>query len=301
MSSIKYITLEEEMKKNPELKMSDVQILREWCGKQPHLPKIQDVQLVIFLHSNHYQIEPTKNTIENYFTIRTHVPEFFSNRDLLKVKELRKAFQTVAYLHLERKTKENYDIMMGRFLNFDPSHYDFNNGVKAGYMLCDELIWVHGSSPGFIYVADATGVSLGHMGRINPMSIKKLLYYLQNALPARLKAVHIINMSPVAEVIYNMFKPFIKAELIHLVHFHSSMENASKYFPIEALPNELGGKAGPIQELLNAEIKKMENFREWFLEDERINRVNESLRIGKSKTCNDLFGMDGTFRKLEID
>lgn len=95
MSSIKYITLEEEMKKNPELKMSDVQILREWCGKQPHLPKIQDVQLVIFLHSNYYQIEPTKNTIENYFTIRTHVPEFFSNRDLLKVKELRKAFQTV--------------------------------------------------------------------------------------------------------------------------------------------------------------------------------------------------------------
>lgn len=79
------------------------------------------------------------------------------------------------------------------------------------------------------------------------------------------------------------------------------MENASKYFPIEALPNELGGKAGPIQELLNAEIKKMENFREWFLEDERINRVNESLRIDKSKTCNDLFGMDGTFKKLEID
>lgn len=112
--------------------------------------------------------------------------------------------------------------MMGRFLNFDPSHYDFNNGVKAGNMLCDELIWVHGSSPGFIHVADATGVSLGHMGRINLMSIKKFLYYLQNALPARLKAVHIINMSPVAEVIYNTFKPLIKAELIHLVRFYST-------------------------------------------------------------------------------
>lgn len=95
MSSIRYITLEEEMKKNPELKMSDIQILREWCEKQPHLPKIQDILLVIFLHSNYFQIEPTKNTIENYFTIRTHVPEFFSNRDLLKVKELQKAFQVV--------------------------------------------------------------------------------------------------------------------------------------------------------------------------------------------------------------
>lgn len=95
MSLIKYITLEEVMKKNPKLRISDIQILREWCEKQPHLPKIQDIQLVIFLQSNYFQIEPTKNTIENYFTMRTHVPEFFSNRDLLKVKELRKAFQVV--------------------------------------------------------------------------------------------------------------------------------------------------------------------------------------------------------------
>lgn len=82
MSSIKCVTLEEEMNKNPELKMSDIKILKEWCEKQPHLPKIQDVHLAIFLHSNYYQLEPTKKTIENYYTIRTQVPEFFSNRDL---------------------------------------------------------------------------------------------------------------------------------------------------------------------------------------------------------------------------
>lgn len=79
------------------------------------------------------------------------------------------------------------------------------------------------------------------------------------------------------------------------------MESASKYFSIQVLPNELGGEAGPIQELVNAQIKKIENFREWFLEDERINRVDESLRINKSKTSNDLFGVDGSFKKLEID
>lgn len=94
MSSIKYITLEEELKKNPELKLSDIQILREWCEKQPHLPKIQDVELAIFLHSNYYHIEPTKSTIENYYTYRTHAPELFS-RNWLEMERLRDISQVM--------------------------------------------------------------------------------------------------------------------------------------------------------------------------------------------------------------
>ena len=92
MSIIKGITLEEEMKKNPQLKLSDIQSLKEWCKKQPHLPKIEDNFLALFLHSNYYQMEPTKNTIENYYTIRTHLPEIFCNRDPFE-KELRQAFK----------------------------------------------------------------------------------------------------------------------------------------------------------------------------------------------------------------
>lgn len=67
------------------------------------------------------------------------------------------------------------------------------------------------------------------------------------------------------------------------IHFHSSMESINKYFPVEILPNELGGKAGPLNEMWNAQVKKLEDFQDWFLEDERINRVNESLRAENSK------------------
>lgn len=85
------------------------------------------------------------------------------------------------------------------------------------------------------------------------------------------------------------------------IHFHSSVESANKYFPIEILPNELGGKAGPINELWDVQIKKLKDFQEWFLEDERINRVNESLRIEKNNVSNELSGVEGSFRKLDID
>lgn len=85
------------------------------------------------------------------------------------------------------------------------------------------------------------------------------------------------------------------------MHFHSNLETVKKYLPIEALPNESGGKAGPIAEIAAKHIKLLEEFREWFQYDETIGRANESLRIGKFHNADSLFGVDGSFKKLEID
>lgn len=79
------------------------------------------------------------------------------------------------------------------------------------------------------------------------------------------------------------------------------MESASEYVPIDELPNEIGGKAGSIHELTEIQVKKLEDYREWFIMDEAARRVNETLRIGKSKSASDLFGVEGSFKKLEID
>lgn len=84
------VTLEDEIKKNPELSRVDVESLREWCNKQPHLPKIEDSELALFLHSNYYRIEPTKKTIDAFYTMRTHVPDFFTGRDIEKDEELKR-------------------------------------------------------------------------------------------------------------------------------------------------------------------------------------------------------------------
>lgn len=70
---------------------------------------------------------------------------------------------------------------------------------------------------------------------------------------------------------------------------------------IDLLPNEVGGKAGSIVEMQEARIKEIDDKREWFLEEMKYGKVDESLRIGKSNIANDLFGVDGTFKKLDID
>jgi len=86
------------------------------------------------------------------------------------------------------------------------------------------------------------------------------------------------------------------------LHIHPTKDTLAKFIPLEALPCDisLGGKAKPLKEQQEEQLKKLEEHREWFLKDEATARVNEALRLGENKTM-DLFGVEGSFKKLDID
>ncbi|XP_071639835.1 alpha-tocopherol transfer protein-like [Temnothorax longispinosus] len=300
MASIKLVSFEEELKNNPELKEADIQMLKEWCKKQPHLPKISDSELALFLHSNYYRLEPTKTTIDTFYTVRTHVPEFFCNRDPNNNKELKKAIETATHQILEGTTKEGYKIIYGRFLDSDPSHFVYNDVMKFLNMVIDLCLYTEGTCEGYIMLFDVKNVSFGHVGRLSPMGLKKWLYYLQEGLPVRLKGFHFMNSSPVMDVIMNMMRPFMKKQLMDMLHMHTTSDTLEKFISLEVLPNESSGQAGSLQELHDKQVKKLVDYVAWFQEEEG-HRVNEALRPGKPKTATNLFGVEESFKKLEID
>nr|CAD7437628.1 unnamed protein product [Timema bartmani] len=46
--------------------------------------------------------------------------------------------------------------------------------------------------------------------------------------------------------------------------------------------------------------EKVKQHRDWFIEEEKL-RVDESKRLGKAKSAGDVFGLEGSFKKLDID
>ncbi|XP_078051869.1 alpha-tocopherol transfer protein-like [Augochlora pura] len=168
-------------------------------------------------------------------------------------------------------------------------------------MVVDLWLYIVGTLPGHIILFDMKNVGLGHAARLSPMGLKKYLYYLQEGLPVRLKGFHFMNITSVMDVILNMMKPFMKKELLDMLHTHTTLDTLSKFLPIDALPNEAGGKAGPMDELHKRSVKTLENHRDFFQMDEQTRRVNEALRPGKAKSATDIFGVEGSFKKLEID
>ncbi|XP_012250875.1 alpha-tocopherol transfer protein-like [Athalia rosae] len=300
MALVKMVTVEEEMKRNPELKEADLALLREWLKKQPHLPPLSDSELVLFLHSNYYRMEPTKTTIDTFFTVHTHVPEFFSNVDPLGSKDVRAIMKVVCQFPLPGKTPEGYTVIYAKVTDSEPSHYVFSEAVKLLGMITELLLWSEGTCPGQIILVDMDGVVFGHMARLSPMTIKKYFYYLQEALPVRVKGLHFMNTVPFMDVILNMIKPFMKKELMDVLVLHSNKDSLNQKIPLEILPNEAGGEAGTLKDLWAAQVKILENHRAWFQEQES-RKVNEALRPGKAKNAADLFGVEGSFKKLDID
>lgn len=163
------------------------------------------------------------------------------------------------------------------------------------------------------------------------------MIFFQAAMAIRLKAVHVVNVSPALEKIYAIFKPFIKAELQDLVitkytqnwnsidmwffrfqlHIHSSVDELQNYLPKDCIPKDLGGDGPSFDEIHgdNEETIFVNQQFLFFILDDQCKRIDanakyiqgfgmdkadESLRQ-KKINFGHMFGYEGTFKKLEID
>lgn len=114
-------------------------------------------------------------------------------------------------------TKEEYKIVYTRLIDYEPSHFVYNDVIKYFGMVMDLWLYTEGTAKGHIIVVDMEGVTFAHAGRLSPMGLKKYLYYLQEAMPIRLMGLHFVNTNAVMDVILAMMKPFMKKELMNIV------------------------------------------------------------------------------------
>jgi len=78
------------------------------------------------------------------------------------------------------------------------------------------------------------------------------------------------------------------------------MNSLHQEVPKSILPAEYGGDGPSLSELTDYWKKKIEDSSELLLKLEEF-RADESKRPGKPTTTKELFGIEGSFRKLEID
>lgn len=99
-----------------------------------------------------------------------------------------------------------------------------------------------------------------------------------------------------------LMKPFMKKELMDVMHLHSTMDTFfDKHVPKALMPNEYGGSAGSIKEIQEKNYQHLKENGGFFIDEETNKRVNEKLRPGKPKSESDLFGIDGNFKQLNFD
>ncbi|XP_037955090.1 alpha-tocopherol transfer protein-like [Teleopsis dalmanni] len=297
------ISIREELREpeNPAEIERDIKLIREWLNTQPHLPKdMDDERLATFLRGCKFSLEKVKKKLDMYYTMRNAVPEFFANRDVNR-EELSMVFDYVHCPTLPGLTSNGRRITFIRAIDCDFQPSQIPDAMKVALMigdvrLAEESVGIAGD----IFVLDAAVATAAHFAKFSPTIVKKFLIAVQEAYPVKVKEVHVINISPLVDTIFKFVSPFVKEKIRNRITFHNNIESLYKVVPKDLLPNEYGGKAGPIIELTQMWKKKLNDYTAWFKEQED-KKANESLRPGSPKTSDDLFGMEGSFRQLNID
>ncbi|KAJ0175100.1 hypothetical protein K1T71_009241 [Dendrolimus kikuchii] len=283
----------------------DLVTISNWLNKQPHLPhEVDEIMLRRFLVSCNYSLERAKRTIDLFFTIRSTAPELFCKRDPW-APEIRRVFEITDLLPLPNKNKENYKVFIYRLNNPDMDLFNFVDAVKTFFMLADtRLTEDEDIASGEIPIFDSANVSLKFISKINLSVLRKYMLYTQEAMPIRLKQVHIINAPSYIGKLHAICKPFLKTEVAKLIKFHEpDSDSLYKDIPRDLLPTEYGGKAGNIDQIKREWIKRIEARRDWFLSNDTRWAVNEASR---PINCQDdradkVKDLPGSFRSLALD
>lgn len=83
MYGLKLFSIEKIYVDHPNLK-EDVEAIKQWLKKQPHLPQnITEHEIILHLLGKNSGIESSKKLIDNFYTFRSHVTEIFGSRDVL--------------------------------------------------------------------------------------------------------------------------------------------------------------------------------------------------------------------------
>ncbi|XP_031628252.1 alpha-tocopherol transfer protein-like isoform X2 [Contarinia nasturtii] len=97
---------------------------------------------------------------------------------------------------------------------------------------------VHGA----VVIFDMNGLSLQQTWQFTPAFAKRIVDWLQDSVPLRIKAIHIVNQPKIFQVVFALFKPFLREKLRNRIYFHGSdLASLHKHMSPKCLPAAYGG------------------------------------------------------------
>lgn len=97
---------------------------------------------------------------------------------------------------------------------------------------------VHGA----VVIFDMDGLSLQQTWQFTPGFAKRIVDWLQDSVPMRIKGIHIINQPKIFQIVFALFKPFLREKLRNRIYFHGNdLASLHKYITPKCLPPNYGG------------------------------------------------------------
>lgn len=235
--------------------------------------------------------------LEQYLKARQLYPQWFQKLDI-KDPTLNALVDSGYILPLMQRDNQGRRIILQCASRFDTNNFSSADAIRLnslifGYLMDEEESQICG----FVYIIDASKVSLKHVSMFSFVDIKNWLNCLQKAIPTRMKEYHFINLPGYANTLVDFGISVMSEKLKKRVIYGKHLDELKKHVDEKLLPKEYGGVVTMTEMIQDFKIK-LHKYRDKILKND-----DQFIVIPKNVTDTSAseLGIGGSFRKLEVD
>ncbi|XP_049960321.1 alpha-tocopherol transfer protein-like [Schistocerca serialis cubense] len=274
--------------------------IRNWLQVQPHLPDVIDDERLERLYiSCKCRTERVKQILDATYTLKNKFPEFMLNRDPLG-EDIITALKCCKVPTMPRLTPQFHRVGVLGGISSDPSDLNPVHVAKACLMIIN-FILSFDYSVGYILLIDLKDMTAGHLSKLTIRDLRALELITRTAYAKRIKALHFLNAPKILNTVLSIVKLALPEKLQKRIMVHErGSQTLFEHLPKYVVPDEMGGTAGPVRDIMDSDYAELVKHREWFLEEDKY-VADESKRPKDNGYSYELFGVDGSFKKLQLD
>ncbi|XP_063924615.1 alpha-tocopherol transfer protein-like [Zophobas morio] len=250
----------------------DVDRIRNWL-QTSMLPQLQDEFIAIFLISSENKVDKTKQIIEAYFRIKNGFPHIFNNIDVHS-EQIKNIQKVLGLCIVPNRMDTNSVVICAKLIDTNYRSFELIAALKLSFSHL-HLMQIENPPNDCVLVFDMKGVGFMHMTCLKMEVVVTYLKYIQEALPLKIRAIHILNSNYIFSRILDLFKMFMKSELLTLFHTHSSGMKLEKFHeewvPAACLPKEYGGEVS-FEKLMNQTKKGIKEIQPFLDAEEQLRK-----------------------------
>ncbi|XP_037824239.1 alpha-tocopherol transfer protein-like [Lucilia sericata] len=230
-----------ETPENIENGLKQLQILLE-AETDLYIPQTNVEWLMKFLRACKFYPESARDLVKRYYNIRRKYTEI--TKDLTPPK-LKHVFDANLVTILPQRDQDGRRIVVtvsaGKPWNYKVIPHE---NVYAASTLCTELIQLEQETQinGVVYIVDLHDLSISQALQFTPYRMKRVLDYIQNNIPLRVKGLHVVNQPKIFEPIFATIKIFFNKKFNERIILHgTNYASLHRYISPDCLPECYGG------------------------------------------------------------